>query len=91
MFNIGPAEMIVILVIALIVFGPKRLPEIGRTVGRSLQQFREATKDVRQEVKEALTEADVRKDVADAPGGIRAKPATAGPQEEGKDVGSQVT
>ena len=54
MFNIGPAEMIVILVIALIVFGPKRLPEIGRTVGKSLREFRRATQDIRDEFEDNL-------------------------------------
>ena len=54
MFNIGPAEMIVILVIALIVFGPKRLPEIGRTVGKSLREFRRATQDIRDEFEGSL-------------------------------------
>jgi sec-independent protein translocase protein TatA len=48
-FNIGPTELIVILIVALIVFGPKRLPEIGRTLGRSLQEFRRASNDLRQE------------------------------------------
>ncbi len=50
MFNIGPEEIILILVIALIVFGPKRLPEIGRTVGKSLREFRRASEDIRQEL-----------------------------------------
>ena len=50
MFNIGPQEIILILVIALIVFGPKRLPEIGRTVGKSLREFRRASDDIRQEL-----------------------------------------
>ena len=50
MFNIGPEEIILILVIALIVFGPKRLPEIGRTVGKSLREFRKASDDIRQEL-----------------------------------------
>jgi len=54
LFNIGPAEMIVILVIALIVFGPKRLPEIGRTVGKSLREFRRATQDIRDEFEGSL-------------------------------------
>jgi TatA/E family protein of Tat protein translocase len=49
-FNIGPEEIILILVIALIVFGPKRLPEIGRTVGKSLREFRKASEDIRQEL-----------------------------------------
>jgi sec-independent protein translocase protein TatA len=50
MFNIGPAELIVILIIALIVFGPKRLPEIGRTLGRSLQEFRRASNELRRDL-----------------------------------------
>ena len=50
MFNIGPEEIVLILVIALIVFGPKRLPEIGRTVGKSLREFRKASDDIRQEL-----------------------------------------
>jgi sec-independent protein translocase protein TatA len=50
LFNIGPEEIILILVLALIVFGPKRLPEIGRTVGKSLREFRRASDDIRQEL-----------------------------------------
>jgi TatA/E family protein of Tat protein translocase len=49
-FNIGPTELIVILIIALIVFGPARLPEIGRTVGKSLREFRRASQDIRDEL-----------------------------------------
>jgi sec-independent protein translocase protein TatA len=54
LFNIGPAEMIVILIIALIVFGPKRLPEIGRTVGKGLREFRRASQDIRDEFEGSL-------------------------------------
>lgn len=39
--NIGAPELIVILVIALIVLGPKRLPEVGRSVGKGMREFRE--------------------------------------------------
>jgi sec-independent protein translocase protein TatA len=38
--NIGPLEIIVVLIIALIVFGPKRLPELGRSLGRGIREFR---------------------------------------------------
>jgi sec-independent protein translocase protein TatA len=38
--NIGPMEVIVVLVIALIVFGPKRLPELGKSMGRGIREFR---------------------------------------------------
>jgi sec-independent protein translocase protein TatA len=39
-FNIGPLELIVVLIIALIVFGPKRLPELGRSLGKGIREFR---------------------------------------------------
>jgi sec-independent protein translocase protein TatA len=38
--NIGPLEVIVVLIIALIVFGPKRLPELGTSMGRGIREFR---------------------------------------------------
>ena len=38
--NIGPLEIVVVLVIALIVFGPKRLPELGRSLGKGIREFK---------------------------------------------------
>jgi sec-independent protein translocase protein TatA len=40
--NVGPLELIVILIIALIVLGPKKLPEVGRSVGKGLREFKDA-------------------------------------------------
>jgi sec-independent protein translocase protein TatA len=42
MFNLGPGEILVILAIALIVLGPKKLPEAGRAIGRGLREFRDS-------------------------------------------------
>ena len=42
MFGIGISEMLILAVIALLVFGPKRLPEIGSAVGKGLKEFKEA-------------------------------------------------
>jgi TatA/E family protein of Tat protein translocase len=53
MFGIGPTELVVILVVALLVLGPKRLPEIARALGRGLAEFRKATADVTSELDEA--------------------------------------
>jgi sec-independent protein translocase protein TatA len=39
--NIGPLEIIVVLIIALIVFGPKRLPELGNSLGKGIREFRD--------------------------------------------------
>lgn len=47
MFGLGVPEILFILVIALIVFGPKRLPEIGRSLGKTLGEFRKATDDLK--------------------------------------------
>ena len=38
--NIGPLEIAIVLIIALIVFGPKRLPELGRSMGKGIREFR---------------------------------------------------
>jgi sec-independent protein translocase protein TatA len=38
--NVGPHELAIVLIIALIVFGPKRLPELGRSLGRGIREFR---------------------------------------------------
>ena len=40
--NIGPTELIIVLVIALIVLGPKRLPEVGKSLGRGMREFKES-------------------------------------------------
>ena len=40
--NVGPMELIIVLVIALIVLGPKRLPEAGRAVGKGLREFKDS-------------------------------------------------
>jgi sec-independent protein translocase protein TatA len=50
MFNLGMPELILILVIALVVFGPAKLPEIGKAVGKSIREFKSATTDVKEEV-----------------------------------------
>ncbi|HVV90399.1 MAG TPA: twin-arginine translocase TatA/TatE family subunit [Solirubrobacterales bacterium] len=40
--NIGPLEIIIVLIIALIVFGPKRLPELGNSLGKGIREFKES-------------------------------------------------
>ncbi|NEP56302.1 MAG: TatA/E family twin arginine-targeting protein translocase [Symploca sp. SIO2G7] len=50
-FGIGLPEMALILVIALLVFGPKKLPEIGRSLGKAIRGFQEASKDFENEFK----------------------------------------
>ena len=47
--NIGPAELLVILLLALVIFGPGKLPQLGRAVGQSVREFKESLNPNRQE------------------------------------------
>jgi sec-independent protein translocase protein TatA len=54
--NIGPMELIIVLVIALIVIGPKRLPEVGKSLGKGMREFKESLSgDSREEDEESTT------------------------------------
>jgi sec-independent protein translocase protein TatA len=53
--SIGPMELVLVLVIALIVLGPKKLPDVGRSIGRGMREF-----------KDAISGADPRQDDDDA-------------------------
>lgn len=50
MFNIGIPELIIILVLALIIFGPGKLPDVGKAIGKSINEFRKASKEITEEV-----------------------------------------
>jgi Tat protein translocase TatB subunit len=52
--NLGPAEILVILVVALIVFGPKRLPEVGRQVGKAVRELRKMQDTVKGELEHVM-------------------------------------
>lgn len=54
--NIGVPGLVLILVLALIIFGPKRLPEMGRAVGQTLQEFKKSTKELVSEEVENVKE-----------------------------------
>ena len=41
-FNVGPMELIVVLVIALVVLGPKKLPEVGKSLGKGMREFKDS-------------------------------------------------
>lgn len=70
MFNIGPQELLLILLVALVVVGPKRLPELSRTIGRGLREFRKAQDEVKKTINLGLDESEPT---------TRARPATAPP------------
>ena len=51
-FSLGPAEILGLLVLMVFIFGPKRIPEIGESVGKALSSFKKATREVEKEAKE---------------------------------------
>jgi sec-independent protein translocase protein TatA len=66
--QLGFQEMIVILVIALLVFGPKKLPELGKSLGKGIREFKKATNDLKANWEDHIREAqtaveDVKQDV----------------------------
>src|SRR5882724_2096215 len=68
MFEIGMPELLVILVVALVVLGPKRLPEVARTLGKAMAEFRRQTTDI-------MDEFQVQAMLEDEPPKHPAKPA----------------
>jgi TatA/E family protein of Tat protein translocase len=77
MFGIGMTELLVILVVALIVFGPTRLPELARSLGRAMAEFRRASTDMRQSFNESLQDHPAQP--APAPTAPAAPPVIAPP------------
>jgi len=68
MFNIGPLELMVILLLALVVVGPSKLPEVGRSIGRALREFRKVQDEVRDSINFNLDAEPVTPRPATKPG-----------------------
>ncbi|MEX5285547.1 twin-arginine translocase TatA/TatE family subunit [Selenomonas sputigena] len=90
MFNLGFPELILIFVIALVVFGPGKLPEIGRAVGKGLSEFKKATNSLMSDVNKPLENSappqSVQPPPAQPPAGqqpLASEPAPPQPMEEG--------
>ncbi len=78
MFGMGMSEILLVLALALIVIGPKRLPELARALGRGLAEFRRATDDIQrtlyQEIHQPLDPKELWRDLEKAKAQIRPGP-----------------
>ena len=63
---IGLPELVIIFVVALIIFGPRKLPELGRSLGKSIQEFKRASNELRSTLDEEIRLEDRRSSVAAA-------------------------
>jgi TatA/E family protein of Tat protein translocase len=73
--NIGAPELIIILVIALLILGPGKLPEVGASIGKSLREFRKASSDVQEATKLDVSVAPIPPAAADAAAPVAAATA----------------
>lgn len=78
--GIGGPELLIILVIILLLFGSKKLPELARGLGKSMKEFKKATQDVQHDFQEAMDAADPQKPLDNAPNKSENSPPPKGTQ-----------
>jgi sec-independent protein translocase protein TatA len=83
--SIGMPELIVIFIVALIVFGPKKLPEIGKSLGKGLAEFKKATDDFKKSVEKEIDDAksEIKPALAEVKPVLKVEPIRIGSTESG--------
>lgn len=82
--NLGPMEILFILVVALVLFGPTRLPELGKSLGKGIREFRRGTQGLKDELELSLKDAP-----AQGGGQTAAQPQAAAPQAAAQPMPEQ--
>ncbi|HYX20104.1 MAG TPA: twin-arginine translocase TatA/TatE family subunit [Thermoanaerobaculia bacterium] len=80
--SVGMPELILIFVVALLVFGPKKLPELGKSLGRGLAEFKKASEDLKKTIEDEIEQgkkeaADVKQNVVEVRRSLEAVPSPA--------------
>ena len=90
MFGIGVQELIIIAIIALLIVGPKKLPDLAKTLGKGFRDFKNATEGISDDLKDALKEEDKTKsDDGLKDSLLLKKPATEEIKTAGNDTGNK--
>ena len=58
--NIGFPELLIIMVIALLIFGPKKLPEVGKSIGKAIREFRKASDEIKDKIDQEIHAEEFR-------------------------------
>jgi sec-independent protein translocase protein TatA len=74
--SIGMPELIIIFVIALIIFGPRKLPELGRSLGKSIAEFKKASNELKSTLEEEIRLEETRSDLEASRAAAAAQPAS---------------
>ncbi len=83
MFDVGGAELIVIILAILLLFGPKSLPQFARQLGKGLRQFRKAQEDLTQQIRDISADAAVREALDMTPTTVIQPPSAGMPVSRG--------
>ncbi len=84
MFGLGVPELIVIFVIALVVFGPKKLPDLGKALGKGIAEFKRASQEVKDTIETEVRAAESSIDLAKLKSEVEGKVADLKSEVEGK-------
>lgn len=90
-FNVGPLELVIVLVIALLVIGPRRLPEMGNSLGKTIREFRKASSDVTDAVTLEPESKPAAQQAMATPSASPPSPESGAPSEAAAGAGDEAT
>ena len=86
MFGIGLPELVIILVVALIVFGPKKLPELAKALGRGMSEFKKASEEIKDSLNLNEELREVKNDLDDSVRGVEKSLESAAQETKGEEA-----